>query len=90
MRCIKLIKIGRRAVRVSLDFMEVMGRTEKDRVRIDEKFVSESWKTKIRISDKEIEVRVPSYLDYFILKAVAARVSDVRDIATLCMEEWIA
>jgi len=85
MRCIKTIKIGKRTVRVSLDFMEgeVTGRAEKDRVRIDDKFVSESWKTKIRIADRGIEVRIPSYLDYFILKVISARASDVKDIATL-------
>ncbi|MEM2865231.1 MAG: nucleotidyl transferase AbiEii/AbiGii toxin family protein [Candidatus Bathyarchaeia archaeon] len=85
MRCIKLIKIGRRQARVSLDFMEgeVTGRTEKDVVRVDKRFISDSWKAKIRIADREVEVRVPSYVDYFILKVVSARVSDARDIATL-------
>lgn len=44
MRCLKLIKVGKRTVRVSLDFMEgeVTGRAKKDRVRIDENFVSNS------------------------------------------------
>ncbi|MEM3786839.1 MAG: hypothetical protein QXZ59_05585, partial [Nitrososphaeria archaeon] len=66
MRCVKLIKIGRRHVRVSLDFMEgeVTGRAEKDIVRIDERFVLNSWRTKIKVADRGIEVRVPSYTDY--------------------------
>ena len=38
---------------------------------------------KIRVADREIEVRVPGYLDYFILKVISARASDARDIATL-------
>lgn len=85
MRCIKHIKIGRRQIRVSLDFMEgaVTGRAEKDIVKIDERFVSDSWKTRIRVADREVEVRVPSYVDYFILKVVSARASDARDIATI-------
>lgn len=88
MRCIKLEYVGRKRMRVSLDFMEgeVTGREEEEVVRIDEMFVSGSSKTEISIADKEIGVRVPSYLDYFILKAVSARPSDVRDIATLV---WI-
>lgn len=85
MRCVKLIKIGRRHVRVSLDFMEgeVTGRAEKDIVRIDERFVLNSWRTKIKVADRGIEVRVPSYTDYFILKVVSSRASDAKDIATL-------
>ncbi|MEM3546291.1 MAG: hypothetical protein QW547_04145 [Candidatus Bathyarchaeia archaeon] len=85
MRCVKLIKIGRKQIRVSLDFMEgeITGRAEKDVVRIDEKFVLNSWRTKIKIADREVEVRVPSYADYFILKVVSGRASDARDIATL-------
>ncbi len=91
MRCLKLIKVGRKSVRVSLDFMEgeVTGRSGNDRVVIDERFVSDSWKTRLRISDREIEVRVPSYLDYFVLKVVSARASDVRDIATLVWKNGI-
>ncbi len=62
---------------------EVTGRTERDVVRIDERFISDSWKAKIRIGDREAEARVPSYVDYFILKVSSARASDARDIATL-------
>ena len=85
MRCIKLIKVGKRVVRISLDFMEgeVTGRSEKDIVRIDDKFISYSWRNKIKIADKEVEVRVPSYRDYFILKVLSSRGIDARDIATL-------
>lgn len=91
MRCIKLIKVGRRSIRASLDFMEgeVTGRAEKDVVKIDKKFVSESWKTGIRVADREIVVRVPRYLDYFMLKVVSARASDARDIATLVWKNGI-
>jgi hypothetical protein len=62
---------------------EVTGRSERDVVKIDEKFVSDSWKTKINVAGREVEVRVPSCVDYFILKVMSARASDARDIATL-------
>ncbi|MEM3407056.1 MAG: nucleotidyl transferase AbiEii/AbiGii toxin family protein [Nitrososphaerota archaeon] len=85
MKCVKVIKIGRRHAKVSLDFMEgeVTGRTEKDIVRIDERFILDSRKTKIKVAGREVEVKVPSYVDYFILKVVSGRASDARDIVTL-------
>lgn len=90
-RCLKLIKVGRKSVRISLDFMEgeVTGREEKDIVRIDERFISNSLKRKIKVADKELEVRVPSYLDCFILKVVSGRASDAKDIATLVWKNGI-
>jgi len=91
MRCVKLIKIGGRQASVSLDFMEgeVTGRVAQDRVIIDESFVADSLKTKIKIADKEIEVRVPRYSDFFILKTISARPSDVRDIAALVWKKGV-
>jgi len=91
MRCIKLIKIGRRSVRASLDFMEgeVTGRSERDRVRIGDSFIASSKRVKIKVADKEFEVNVPSYADYLILKVVSARPSDVRDIATMAWKKGI-
>lgn len=91
MRCIKLIKVGRRFVRASLDFMEgeVTGRSEEDRVRIDDTFMANSKRIKIKVADKEFEVNVPGYADYFILKVVSARPSDVRDIATMAWKKGI-
>lgn len=91
MRCIKLIETGRKPVRIFLDFMEgeVTGRTIKDTVRIDEKFVLNSQKTRIKISNREIEVRVPNYTDYFILKIVSGRAIDVKDLATLTWKKGI-
>ncbi len=91
MRCIKLLRVGRRSVRVSLDFMEgeVTGRAEKDIVKVDERFVLDSWKTKISIADREVEVRVPSYLDFSVLKVVSGRASDARDLATLIWKNGI-
>lgn len=85
MRCMKLIKVGKKSVRASIDFMEgeVTGRSKKDRVRINDSFVANLKRTKIKVADKEFEVNVPSYADYLILKVVSARSSDIRDIATM-------
>ena len=85
MRCVKHVKVGKMFVKISVDFMEgaVTGRVGKEVVKMDEKFVLNSWKTKIKIADREVEVFVPSYVDYFILKVVSARKSDVKDIAAL-------
>lgn len=91
LRCIKLMKVGRRSVRASMDFMEgeVTGRNEKDRVIIDDNFVADSKRNRIKVADKEFEVYVPSYADYLILKIVSARPSDVRDIATMAWKNGI-
>ncbi|MGQ9469832.1 MAG: hypothetical protein ACUVTD_08475 [Nitrososphaerales archaeon] len=91
LRCMKMIKIGRKSVKVSLDFMEgeVRGRKEQDIVVIDDKFIRNSAKTKIIISEKDHTMYVPSYSDYLILKIVSARPSDVRDIATLVLEKGV-
>jgi len=91
LRCIRPVKVGRKQVKVSLDFMEgeVTGRAEKDVVIIDERFVSDSWKSKIKVAHKEIEMRIPSYRDFFILKVVSARASDARDIATLVWKNGV-
>lgn len=84
MRWIKLLEFAKSA-KVSVDFMEgqVVGRTEKQVVPVDNNFIENSKKTKIEIGDKEYEVFVPSYVDYLILKTVSSRPSDIRDITTL-------
>jgi len=91
LRCIKMIKVAKKLVKVSLDFMEgeVRGRKEQDIVVIDDKFIRNSVKTKIKISEEEHMMYVPSYTDYLILKIISARPSDVRDIATLVLERGV-
>jgi len=85
MRLIKFIKYDKIKVKVSLDFMEgeIRGRKPEEVVLIDEKMVEKSVLKTIQIADKNIKVRVPSYLDYFIIKVVSSRPSDIRDIASL-------
>jgi hypothetical protein len=43
----------------------------------------------IPIAGKPIKLSVPNYLDYFIMKIVSARASDIRDIASLICENGI-
>ena len=82
LRCIKLLKVG---VKISLDFMEgeVRGRAEEQIFFITEKFLQKTRKVEISIAEKTVEVYIPDYVDYLILKLMSARPSDIRDIATL-------
>ncbi|UCE73043.1 MAG: hypothetical protein JSV56_08360 [Methanomassiliicoccales archaeon] len=85
LKMISIIQSGKTKIKVSLDFMEgqVRGRTGKQIVLIDEKFIDNSTLTKIQIAGKEIDIYVPDYTDYLIMKVVSGRPSDVRDIAAL-------
>jgi len=85
LRAIKPIKFQRRSIKLAMDFMEgqIRGRTQEEIIEIDDEFINNSTRTKLLIGDKEINLFVPSYLDYFILKVVSARPSDIRDIASL-------
>lgn len=91
LRCIKILTADKRSVKVSLDFMEgeVRGRTEEQTFLITKEFVEKSKKVGVPIADKEIEIYVPSYTDYMILKFASARPSDIRDIATLVWKNGI-
>jgi hypothetical protein len=88
LRCTKLLKVG---AKISLDFMEgeVRGRTEEQTFFITEKFLQKTKKVKIPIAEKMIEIYVPDYTDYLILKLMSARPSDIRDIATLIWKNGI-
>jgi len=85
LRCIRLLKIDGRIAKISIDFMEgeVRGRMEEQVFFITEKFLQKTRKVKIPIAEKMIEIYVPDYTDYLILKIMSARPSDIRDIATL-------
>jgi hypothetical protein len=91
LRMVDFIRSGRDKIKISLDFMEgeVRGRTEKQIVLLDKKFIKESKKTKISIAGKEIEIITPCYQDYLILKVVSGRPSDVRDIAALIWKNGV-
>ena len=85
LRCIKLLKVDGRSPKIAVDFMEgeVRGRTEEQIFFITEKFLQKTTKVKIPIAEKEVEIFVPDYTDYLLLKIMSARPSDIRDIATL-------
>jgi len=88
---IDLLKAGDESARVAIDFMEgeVRGRTSGQVVLIDSKFVANRMKVKMRIGPSDIGMFVPDYVDYFILKVVSGRLSDVRDIAALVWKKSI-
>jgi hypothetical protein len=85
LRMIDFIEAGRNKIKISLDFMEgqIRGRTGEEIFLIDEKFIDNSTMTKIQIAGKEIDIYVPDYADYLIMKVVSGRPSDIRDIAAL-------
>lgn len=88
MRCIKLLNAG---AKISIDFMEgeVRGRTDEQVFFVTEKFLQKAKKAKINIAKESIEMHVPDYTDYLILKLMSARPSDIRDIATLVWKKGI-
>jgi hypothetical protein len=91
LRCIKILKVNNRCVKISIDFMEgeVKGRTEEQTFYVTEEFLQKTKKVKIPIAEKETEIYVPDYTDYLLLKTMSARPSDIRDIATLVWKNGI-
>lgn len=85
LRVIKPIKFQRRSIKLAIDFMEgqIRGRIQEEIIQIDDEFINNSKRVKLPIGESEIDLLVPSYLDYFILKVVSARPSDIRDIVSL-------
>ena len=91
LRCVKLLKVDSRSAKISIDFMEgeVRGRTENQIFHITAEFLQRTKKVKIPIAQKEVEIFVPDYTDYLLLKMMSARPSDIRDIATLVWKNGI-
>jgi hypothetical protein len=91
LRCIKLLKVDGRGAKISIDFMEgeVRGRADEQTFFIDENFLQKTRKVRIRFAEKEVEIFVPDYIDYLLLKVMPARPSDIRDIATLVWKNGI-
>ena len=84
MRWIKILHADNKKAKLGLDFMEgqVRGR-EDDVFTIDDKFLENSGKVKIKVGSMQLQMFVPSYTDFFLLKVMSARRSDTRDIAAL-------
>jgi len=91
LRGIKLFKVDGGSAKISMDFLEgeVRGRTEEQIFFITETFLQKTKKVKIPIAQKHVEVFVPDYADYLLLKMMSARPSDTRDIATLVWKNGI-
>jgi len=91
LRCIKFVKHNRTRVKVSIDFMEreIRGRKAKEIIKIDGAMIRNRAFVSIPIAGKPIKLPVPSYVDYFVMKVVSARASDIRDIAALICENGI-
>ena len=91
LRCIKFVKHDKARVKVSMDFMEgeIRGREEREIIKIDDIMIKNRVFATIPIANKPIKLPFPRYLDYFIMKVVSARASDIRDIASLIYENGI-
>jgi len=88
LRCVKLLGAG---AKISVDFMEgeVRGRTDAQVFFVTDEFMQRTKRVQITIAGKALEMPVPDYADYLILKFMSARPSDVRDIATLVWKNGI-
>lgn len=91
LRMMRPFKMGGKSANVAIDFMEgeVRGRTDEQVIVIDREFIARRRKVGLRIGSKRIEMFVPNYADYFILKVVSGRSSDVRDIAALVWKNGV-
>jgi PAS domain-containing protein len=91
LRCVKFVKHNMVNVKVSIDFMEgeIRGREANEIIEIDEAMIKNRAFVSIPIAGKPIKLPVPRYIDYFIMKVVSARASDIRDIAALICENGI-
>ena len=90
MRCVKLVRHDNARVKVSLDFMEgeIRGRGPKDMILVDDAMMEGAHAT-IPVAGEEVAILAPSYADYFIMKVISARPSDVRDLASLVLERGL-
>ncbi|MEM2111377.1 MAG: nucleotidyl transferase AbiEii/AbiGii toxin family protein [Candidatus Bathyarchaeia archaeon] len=91
MRWVKSLQNNKVKVKVSLDFMEgeIRGRVAEETILIDNAMVENSRPTSITVADEIVSIAVPSYVDYFIMKDVSSRASDIRDIASLIHENGV-
>jgi len=91
LRCIKFVKHDKARVKVSMDFMEgeIRGREAKEIILIDKNMIESRKFISIPIAGKPVNIPVPNYADYFIMKVVSSRASDIRDIASLIQEKGV-
>jgi hypothetical protein len=91
LKCTKLIKHGKTKIKVSIDFMEgeIRGREPGEIIVIDDNMIKNRIFKSIPIANSSIKLPFPTYVDYFIMKIVSARAIDVRDIASLILENGV-
>ena len=91
LRLIAPLKLDNRSANLAIDFMEgeIRGRTDEQVITIDKRFITRRRRVSLRIGTRDIKMFVPDYADYFILKVVSGRPSDVRDIAALVWNNGI-
>lgn len=91
MRWVKLLQQNKVRIKVSIDFMEgeIRGRATEEAILIDKQMIDDSKVVSIPIAGESIAISVPSYLDYFIMKVVSSRPSDIRDTASLIHENGV-
>ena len=91
LRCVKFVKHNKARIKISMDFMEgeIRGRKPDEIILIDEFMIKNRKFFSIQIADQTVMIPVPDYPDYFIMKVVSSRASDIRDIASLVHENGI-
>jgi len=90
-RWVKLLQYDKARIKVSFDLMEgeIRGRRTEEAILVDDSMVRNSKPMLLSIADEDVEVFVPSYSDYFIMKVVSSRASDIRDTASLIHENGV-
>jgi hypothetical protein len=73
-----------------IDFMtfQIRGRGGES-FKVDDQFVADAVSLWIRVGSRSIGIKVPSYLDYYILKLLSGRPGDIRDLAALTWKNGV-
>lgn len=90
MRWSKPFGQGKLKANLGLDFMEGTVTTrEGASFTIDDRFLTRAKDAELKIGDRTCRIIVASYADLFVLKVVAGRASDVRDLAALVWKNGV-
>lgn len=68
---------------------QIRGRKTDEIIVIDKDMIDNSICIPIFIQNREIEFFVPTLVDYLIMKIISGRASDIRDIASIILENKI-
>lgn len=90
MRWSKPFGAGKTTVKLGLEFLEGQVRSRGgEAFTISDRFLASANEAEIAIAGKPVRVLVPSYADFLVLKVMAARRSDVRDVAALVWKNGV-